>query len=209
MIDKPQVKRYQNVLSEDQMATIRQLIDDGFAAGNDWHMDGPVRDDVDIILPEDIQKIFDDIAYSGWEFGEEHIHGYVKTTAIVYRPSGEDPEECVLHPHADSSTCGIILDYQLDTNLTKPWYLGIDDNVYTMENNEIIYLNANLDWHWRPYRLFQPGEYLINLLVQYDTRTLYLDRPEFLEVQDSKELSDAAWVPFRHYSDLNRKEEGK
>lgn len=203
---KPKV--YHNVLSEDQRRTMIDLVEAGLAAGNAWEMDSTSmsRWDVNIDLPEDVQNIFDEIAKDFWNFDEKHINHYIKTTAIIYKTNNPMGAYSALHPHADTSTCGIILDYQLASNID--WPLGVDDNLFYLEDNDLLYLHANIDWHWRPKKYFRPSDYQIQLLVQYETGTLYQEKPELLDIQNDESMREITNEFFDKYTKIQEEKDG-
>jgi hypothetical protein len=63
-----------------------------------------------------------------------------------------------LPPHFDGDNNDLIIDYQLNSNTS--WGLGVDDELFEMNDNTAIMFNPNEYPHWRPRKEFQEGEYM-------------------------------------------------
>jgi uncharacterized protein (DUF488 family) len=70
-----------------------------------------------------------------------------------------------LPPHFDSDTTDLIIDYQLESNIS--WDLGINTELYPLEDNSAIVFNPNTNIHWRPHRRFEDGEYVKMLFFRF------------------------------------------
>lgn len=70
-----------------------------------------------------------------------------------------------LPPHFDSDKTDLIIDYQLEANIS--WDLGINTEVYPLEDNSAIVFNPNTNIHWRPHRRFEDGEYVKMLFFRF------------------------------------------
>jgi hypothetical protein len=70
-----------------------------------------------------------------------------------------------LPPHFDSDSTDIIIDYQLEANIS--WDLGVNTELYPLENNSAIVFNPNTNIHWRPHRRFEDGEYVKMLFFRF------------------------------------------
>jgi hypothetical protein len=92
-----------------------------------------------------------------------------------------------LPPHLDGTTHDLIINFQLSSN-TK-WDLGINHDLYSLENNEALVFNANTEIHWRPHKVFSDGEYVqiifirchkvgseSNLSYMYNTPSINIDK---------------------------------
>lgn len=85
-------------------------------------------------------------------------------TYVEYSPKYGVPE---LNIHKDNGTCGFILDYQLDANTT--WGIGIEDSVYTIENNQAIGLHPLTHYHWRPSKDWKDDDYVKLIFFEFFT----------------------------------------
>jgi len=70
-----------------------------------------------------------------------------------------------LPPHFDSDSTDLIIDYQLEANIS--WDLGINTELYSLEDNSAIVFNPNTNIHWRPHRRFEDGEYVKMLFFRF------------------------------------------
>lgn len=64
----------------------------------------------------------------------------------------------VLPPHFDGDSSEFIINFQLDSNTS--WDVGVDFNVYKMENNSAVIFQPNVNIHWRPHKKFKENEYV-------------------------------------------------
>ena len=70
-----------------------------------------------------------------------------------------------LPPHIDRDTIDLIIDYQLESNIS--WDLGINTELYSVKDNNAIAFNPNTNIHWRPHRRFEEGEYVKMLFFRF------------------------------------------
>ena len=63
-----------------------------------------------------------------------------------------------LPPHFDGDNNDLIIDYQLNSNTS--WGLGVDGELFEMNDNTAIIFNPNEYPHWRPRKEFQEGEFI-------------------------------------------------
>lgn len=65
-----------------------------------------------------------------------------------------------LPPHKDPHypEKGLTFDYQLESNVD--WPFSIDNQTFTMKDNEAIIFNPRTSIHFRPDQTFQDGEYV-------------------------------------------------
>ena len=61
-----------------------------------------------------------------------------------------------LPPHYDADETIMLVNYQLSAN-TK-WDLGLNTDVYSIEDNSAVIFNPNENIHWRPVKKFKDGE---------------------------------------------------
>lgn len=75
-----------------------------------------------------------------------------------------------LQPHLDGGTCGIILDYQLESNVS--WPLGIEYDTIELKDNEAMILYPLSQYHWRPVRNFDENEFVKMIFFEFHTEGL-------------------------------------
>lgn len=74
-----------------------------------------------------------------------------------------------LPPHYDGDNTEVIVNYQLSSNTN--WGVGVDEQVFYIEDNTAIAFNPNEHIHWRPIKKFEPGEYVRMVFFRfYDPR---------------------------------------
>ena len=77
---------------------------------------------------------------------------------VIYSKEYGEPN---LPPHWDGDNTEVIVNFQLDSRLNGgPWLLGLDEDVYELEDNEALIFNPNLYVHWRAKREFEDGEFV-------------------------------------------------
>lgn len=65
-----------------------------------------------------------------------------------------------LRPHYDGDFTDYIIDFQLSSSPNTSWPLGIDMNLYTLEDNSAVLFHPNRNVHWRPRKTFKDDEYI-------------------------------------------------
>lgn len=70
-----------------------------------------------------------------------------------------------LPPHFDGDSTDLIMTYQLASN--KTWGVGVDLNVYELEDNSAILFHPNESIHWRPHAKFEDGEFVRVMFVRF------------------------------------------
>lgn len=103
--------------------------------------------------PKIVQKITK-IANELLEDGSESVN----LTEVQYTEySGDMKGNPSLGIHFDGGKdCNMILDYQLESNIS--WGIGIDEDVYTLKDNELLLLNPVTKIHYRPNKKFNSGD---------------------------------------------------
>ena len=94
-----------------------------------------------------------------------------------------------LPPHFDGDQTDLIMTYQLSSNRT--WGVGVDLNVYELEDNDGVIFHPNESIHWRPHAEFKDGELVRVMFVRfrlpiesdYSHLRLSQDDPIFSEVR--------------------------
>lgn len=70
-----------------------------------------------------------------------------------------------LPPHVDRDNTELLVNFQLSSN-TK-WGIGLDEEVFYIEDNEALIFNPNENIHWRPRKEFQPGEFVRMMFFRF------------------------------------------
>lgn len=87
------------------------------------------------------------------------IHGGV---CFEYSKKYGEPN---LPPHFDGDGNDLIINLQLSSNTV--WEIGINLNVYEIEDNSALIFNPNKEIHWRTHKEFKDGEYVRMLFVRF------------------------------------------
>jgi hypothetical protein len=82
--------------------------------------------------------------------------------AVEYSPLYGEPN---LRTHVDGDTNDLIINIQLDSNTV--WDMGLNLNVYTLNDNSALIFNANKEIHWRVHKEFKEGEYVRMMFVRF------------------------------------------
>jgi hypothetical protein len=70
-----------------------------------------------------------------------------------------------LRTHLDGDTNDLIINIQLEANTV--WDIGLNQNVYTLDDNSALIFNANKEIHWRVHKEFKDGEYVRMMFVRF------------------------------------------
>jgi hypothetical protein len=70
-----------------------------------------------------------------------------------------------LPPHFDGDQTDLIMTYQISSNRT--WGVGVDLNVYELEDNDGVIFHPNESIHWRPHAEFKDGEFVRVMFVRF------------------------------------------
>lgn len=143
----------------------------------------------EVILPRSLQDKLTDLVNDHLQLSASNrLSLKVNPISVEYRAEYGNPH---LPPHFDRDDTDYILDYQLDSN--TQWPLGVDRNVYPLENNSAVGFNPNGNIHWRPLKTFQPGEYVRMIFFRFhnhDNPSNYKHLPEDIGEQEFVELND-------------------
>jgi hypothetical protein len=97
----------------------------------------------------------------------------------------------ILPPHVDGDFNELIIDYQLESNTR--WPIGVNLELYPLEDNEAIIFNPNTNIHWRTHKDFQQGEYVRMLFFRFykaNKKSDYSYLPHHPEDPLFKEVAD-------------------
>lgn len=94
-----------------------------------------------------------------------------------------------LPPHFDGDQTDLIMTYQLSSN--REWGVGVDLDIYSLEDNDGVIFHPNESIHWRPHAVFQDGEFVRVMFIRfrlpnesdYSHLRLSQDNPIFDEVR--------------------------
>ena len=109
---------------------------------------------IDIHLSVDINKL-------GQKILGENFH-CVGLNMVEYSSEYGEPN---LPPHYDRDSSELIINYQLSSNIS--WGIGVDEEVYLLEDNQAVAFHPNKSIHWRPIREFKPGEFVRMAFIRY------------------------------------------
>jgi hypothetical protein len=70
-----------------------------------------------------------------------------------------------LPPHFDGDKNDLIINFQLSSNTS--WDLGLNTNLYKIEDNSAIVFNGNTEIHWRPRKEFKNDEYVKMIFMRF------------------------------------------
>jgi|LakMenEpi03Aug12_release.lakeMendotaPanAssembly.Ray.scaffolds.fasta_scaffold00107_11 hypothetical protein len=70
-----------------------------------------------------------------------------------------------LAPHFDGDNNSVIIDYQYKSNTF--WPLGLDTEVFEMNDNDALIFNPNQYPHWRPHKVFKEGEFVTMIFFRF------------------------------------------
>ncbi len=128
---------------------------------------------------EKICKIAKDIS------GEELLMS--NATAVEYNSLYGEPN---LPIHFDHDSSDLIINFQLSSNTI--WDLGIDLQVYSLEDNSALIFNPNQYTHWRPKKIFKDKEYIRMIFFRFEKENpsdySHLDYP--IEHEIFKEIEE-------------------
>lgn len=179
------MSNYQNVknfLTQDEMNSLKEIVHKEFNSREVLYDDGYHAYHPDMVniqpnfgravlggLMEFIPQGIIDKATS---FAKDHwIHDHrMKMTGVTfmrwakgYRKDGKNPD---LEVHVDyDNELGILLDYQLESSI--PWGLAVEDRVYEMEDNEMVYFYPTIQYHWREIKDFGDDDFVDVIFFEY------------------------------------------
>jgi hypothetical protein len=70
-----------------------------------------------------------------------------------------------LPPHFDGDDIEIILNYQLSSNTS--WAVGVNTEVFDMEDNSALIFAPNANAHWRPHKKFEEEEFVRMIFFRF------------------------------------------
>jgi hypothetical protein len=100
-----------------------------------------------------------------------------------------------LPPHFDCDGNDLIINMQIESN--TQWDLGLNLELYTLEDNSALVFNPNTEIHWRVHKEFNEGEYVRMLFVRFCNLTTKSDyshlpnSPDHSVFKEVKEFRDS------------------
>ena len=113
----------------------------------------------------DISKYFsEDINKNIYELVAEFTDAPLRIGHALYTEYNKKYGEPNLPPHFDADTNDLVINFQLNSN--TQWDVGVNLEVYTLNNNSALLFNGNTEIHWRTHKEFKKGEYVKMLLIR-------------------------------------------
>ena len=104
-------------------------------------------------------------------------------SCVEYSNEYGDPN---LPPHFDSCETDLIINFQLQSN--TEWELGLNLEVYKLEDNSALIFNPNEIIHWRPFKKFKDQEFVKMIFFRFtDYKT---DNSHLMLSQDDEIFSE-------------------
>jgi len=110
-----------------------------------------------LLRPEIIESFNDIVSEMGYTSLNMSGITYVEYSNLYGKPN--------LPPHFDGDDNDLIINMQIDANTV--WPLGLNLDIYELENNSALIFNANKEIHWRTHKEFKDGEYVNMMFVRY------------------------------------------
>jgi len=107
-------------------------------------------------------------------------------TYADYRKEYGDPD---LPPHMDVTIDGFMVDYQLKSNTS--WGIGVETELFFIEDNEALIFNPGEKVHWRPHKKFEDGEYVGMMFFKFADSNGEVKRTENSYAADHPIFDDA------------------
>lgn len=148
------MKKIMNVFTQDQINLLNNLINN--ANLKDDTLLGRKMGDLD--LPDEIKLLMNNIVSKS--FSKSLSLG--STTYVEYNNKYGTPN---LPPHFDGDNVDLIFNFQLESNTV--WALGLDLEVYSLEDNSALLFNPNESIHWRPIKNFKNDEYVKMIFFRF------------------------------------------
>lgn len=83
-------------------------------------------------------------------------------TAVEYNNKYGIPN---LPPHCDEDFNDFIINFQLSSNIV--WPIGLDLDLYKLDDNSAIIFNGNKNVHWRPHKNFNDGDFVRMIFFRF------------------------------------------
>jgi hypothetical protein len=87
-----------------------------------------------------------------------------------------------LPPHVDRDSNDLIINFQLESNVS--WDIGLGLNTYTIKDNSALIFNGNTNIHWRPHKTFKDEEYVKMIFFRFGKENNKSDYSDLPTMQD-------------------------
>jgi hypothetical protein len=138
-----------------------------------------------------LENIPDKIVYKMWKIVNDLSDRELHMTSATYTEYNLKHGQPNLPPHFDGDVTDFIVNFQLSAN--SAWDIGINKELYRLEDNSAIVFNPNTNIHWRPHVRFEEGDYVKMLFVRFISQTDpsdYSDKAYSLDHEVFKEIRD-------------------
>jgi hypothetical protein len=152
------MKKFTNILTQEELEKIEHIVDSStnkripdrsFSLGR-VEIFSPIPDEI----VNKITKIVNEMS------GIDMVQ--TSSSCVIYSNEYGEP---MLPPHFDGDANDLIVDFQISSN-TK-WGIGINLEVYEIEDNSALIFNPNTNIHWRPHKNFKDGEYVKMMFLRF------------------------------------------
>jgi hypothetical protein len=114
----------------------------------------PVLEEIPMSIKEKLFYIAESFSFKGLSLAGANAVEYSNKYGIPNLPV-----------HYDHDSNDLIINFQLLSN-TK-WEVGVDLNLYELEDNSALIFNANEYTHWRPHKIFQDKEFVKMIFFRF------------------------------------------
>lgn len=98
-----------------------------------------------------------------------------------------------LPPHLDQDGNDLIINFQLSSNTC--WPIGLDKNLYLLEDNSAVIFNGNKTIHWRPIKNFENSDYVKMIFFRFfESNEKFKEIYEFRDII-SKTINYSNFIP--------------
>lgn len=192
--NKGMIKKIDSILSQKQIDRFRTLTD---------NLDVPKNEEGELVYDEENEySISKDLGRLQFTIKDVSYPVELKLTKIVnsllntnYRLSGTTYVEYNskygvpnLPPHFDGDETDLMVNYQLLSNTS--WSIGLDKQVYSLEDNSALIFNPNQSIHWRPRKVFKDGEFIKMIFFRFVDVKNKKDNSHLRYTLEHEELKD-------------------
>lgn len=158
------VKKINNIFSEEEVIAFSQIFDEVSSDNTDHSFDFSISEQlgrVEFTVHKIKEELLDkpiSIAKSNLDFDCE----ITSVTFVEYNSKYGKPD---LPPHFDGDKSDLIVNYQLSSN--TEWDIGVDFDVYKIEDNSALIFNPNENAHWRTIKTFNDGDFIRMIFFRF------------------------------------------
>lgn len=168
-------------LSDDDLKQIRKILDDQiakFGINDQSHpnvlssrfapriMQELSRVVIEFVMPKEIEEKIDSIIKPMYKDEIKMSHYSYLGYDLKYSNNTVPPS---LPPHIDSAETLITFNLQFGGNLD--WDVCVEDTAYPLKTGDALVFSAVNQVHWRPKRVWKPGEFMEILTINYSPIT--------------------------------------